>query len=154
MGYFFGFKLHFVINDKGEILNFVITPGNTDDWEPLKDKTFIQKFKGKLYVCKGCVYQGLMWVLFVDGLHLITHIRNNMKNVLMEIKDKILLSKRSVIETINDELKNICSIEHSRPRSFENFITNLIAGLIDYYLFPKKPAIKFEVIKTDLIALF
>ena len=154
MGYFFGFKLHFVINDKGEILNFVITPGNTDDREPLKDKKFIDKLKGKLYADKGYVSQKLTEVLFVDGLHLITHIRNNMKNVLMEMKDKILLRKRSVIETINDELKNICSIEHSRHRSFENFITNLIAALIAYSFFPKKPAIKYEVVKTNQIALF
>ena len=103
---------------------------------------------------KGYVSQKLTEVLFVDGLHLITHIRNNMKNVLMEMKDKILLRKRSVIETINDELKNICSIEHSRHRSFKNFITNLISGLIAYCFFPKKPAIKYEVIKTDQIALF
>ena len=140
-----------MINDKGEILNFVITPGNTDDREPLKDKKFIEKLKGKLYADKGYVSQKLTEILFVDGLHLITHIRNNMKNVLMEMKDKILLRKRSVIETINDELKNICSIEHSRHRSFQNFITNLISGLIAYYFFPKKPAIKYEVIKTDQI---
>lgn len=67
-----------------------------------------------------------------------------MKNVLMELKDKILLRKRSVIETVNDELKNICQVEHSRHRSFENFITNIIAGLIAYSFFPKKPSIKYE----------
>ncbi len=154
MGYFYGFKLHFIINDKGEILNFVITPGNTDDRTPLKDKRFIEKIKGKLYADKGYVSQKLTEILFVDGLHLITHIRNNMKNVLLEMKDKILLRKRSVIETINDELKNICSIEHSRHRSFENFITNLIAGLIAYCFFPKKPSIKYETIETNQLALF
>lgn len=154
MGYFFGFKLHFIINDKGEILNFVITPGNTDDRTPLKDKKFIEKLKGKLYADKGYISQKLTEVLFVDGLHLITYIRNNMKNVLMEMKDKILLRKRSVIETINDELKNICSIEHSRHRSFENFITNLISGLIAYCFFPKKPSIRFEPIETNQLVLF
>lgn len=154
MGYFYGFKLHFVINDKGEILNFVITPGNTDDRAPLKDKRFVEKIKGKLYADKGYVSQKLTEILFVDGLHLITHIRNNMKNVLLEMKDKILLRKRSVIETINDELKNICSIEHSRHRSFENFITNMLAGLIAYSFFPKKPAIKYETIDTNQLALF
>lgn len=154
MGYFFGFKLHFVINDKGEILNFVITPGNTDDREPLKDKKFVEKLKGKLYADKGYISQQLTEVLFVDGLHLITQIRNNMKNVFMEMKDKIMLRKRSVIETINDELKNICSIEHSRHRSFGNFITNLVSGLIAYCFFPKKPAIKYEIVRTDQIALF
>jgi hypothetical protein len=154
MGYFFGFKLHYVINDKGEILSFVITPGNTDDREPLNDKSFIEKLRGKLYADKGYISQKLTEILFVDGLHLITQIRNNMKNVLMEMKDKILLRKRSVIETINDELKNMCSIEHSRHRSFENFLTNLLAALIAYSFFPKKPAIKYEEIKTNQLALF
>ena len=154
MGYFYGFKLHFIINDKGEILSFVITPGNVDDRESLKDKKFIEKIKGKLYADKGYISQKITEVLFVDGLHLITHIRNNMKNVLMEMKDKILLRKRSVIETINDELKNICSIEHSRHRSFENFITNLVSGLIAYCFFSKKPAIKYETIQTDQLVLF
>lgn len=154
MGYFYGFKLHFVINDKGEILSFVITPGNTDDREPLKDEKFIEKLKGKLYADKGYISKKLTEVLFVDGLHLITYIRNNMKNVLMEMKDKIYLRKRSVIETINDVLKNQCSIEHSRHRSFNNFVTNMIAGLIAYSFQPKKPAIKYETVQTNQLALF
>lgn len=154
MGYFFGFKLHIVINDKGELLNFVITPGNTDDREPLKCKSFIKALKGKIYGDKGYISDQLTKVLFMDGLHLITSIRNNMKNVLMELKDKILLRKRSVIETINDELKNICQVEHSRHRSFENFITNLISGLIAYSFFPKKPAIKYQPVETSQLAVF
>ena len=154
MGYFFGFKLHIVINDKGELLNFVITPGNTDDREPLKNPSFIKNLKGKLYADKGYISNKLTQVLFMDGLHLITSIRNNMKNTLMELKDKILLRKRSVIETVNDELKNICQIEHSRHRCFTNFITNLISGLIAYSFFPKKPAIKYQPLKTDQLAVF
>ena len=95
MGYFFGFKLHIVINDKGELLNFVITPGNTDDREPLRNKSFIQALKGKLYADKGYISKGLTQILFVDGLHLIISIRNNIKNTLMELKDKILLRKKN-----------------------------------------------------------
>lgn len=154
MGYFFGFKLHLVINDKGEILNFVITQGNVDDREPLKNKNFINQLKGKLYADKGYISKDLSELLFMDGLHLITNIRNNMKNTLMELKDKILLRKRSVIETVNDELKNICQIEHSRHRSFGNFITNIISGLIAYSFFPKKPSIKFEAVHSNQIAIF
>lgn len=154
MGYFFGFKLHYVINDKGEILSFVITPGNVDDREPLKDKNFLKLIRGKLYADKGYISKTLTEVLFVDGLHLITSIRNNMKNVLMEMKDKILLRKRSVIETINDELKNICSIEHSRHRSFGNFINNTLSAMIAYSFFPKKPSIKYETINSDQLMLF
>ena len=154
MGYFFGFKLHIVINDKGELLNFAITPGNTDDREPLKNKAFIKALKGKLYADKGYINKELTQILFLDGLHLITSIRNNMRNVLMELKDKILLRKRSVIETVNDELKNICQVEHSRHRSFANFLTNLISGLIAYSFFPKKPAIKYEPVQTNQLAVF
>lgn len=154
MGFFFGFKLHLIVNDKGEILNFVITQGNVDDREPLKNHRFIESIKGRLYADKGYLSKDLTNILFVDGLHLITSIRNNMKNCLMEMKDKILLRKRSVIETINDELKNMCQVEHSRHRSFGNFLTNIIAGLIAYSFFPKKPAIKYETLKSNQINLF
>ena len=154
IGYFFGFKLHLIINDKGEILNFVITQGHVDDKEPLKNERFIEAIKGKLYGDKGYISKELTNILFVDGLHLITSIRNNMKNCLMELKDKILLRKRSVIETVNDELKNMCQVEHSRHRSFGNFITNMLSGLIAYSFFPKKPAIKYETSNTTQIALF
>ena len=148
MGWFFGFKLHIIVNDKGEILNFVITPGNTDDREPLKDGVFLKKIFGKLFADKGYVGQKLFEQLFVDGIHLITGIKRKMKNSLMSMSDKILLRKRSVIETINDELKNICQIEHSRHRSPANFITNLISGLLAYSFFPKKPSIKYETEQT------
>lgn len=154
MGWFYGFKLHLVINDKGEILNFVITQANVDDRDPLKDKKFINAIKGKLYADKGYVSKKLTELLFIDGIHLITGIRNNMKNTLMELKDKILLRKRSIIETINDELKNMCQIEHSRHRSFSNFIANLISGLIAYSFFPKKPAIKYEIEKSNQMVCF
>jgi len=154
MGWFYGFKLHLIINDKGEILNFVITQANVDDRDPLKNQKFVSKIKGKLYADKGYIGKNLTELLFIDGLHLITSIRNNMKNVLMELKDKILLRKRSVIETVNDELKNMCQIEHSRHRSFNGFISNTIAALIAYSFFPKKPGIKFEQEISDQIALF
>ncbi|QTD39403.1 IS982 family transposase [Polaribacter batillariae] len=137
IGWFHGFKLHIVINDKGEILNFCITQANVDDRTPLKKKSFLDKIYGKLYADKGYVGKDLMQLLFADGLHLITHIKNNMKNSLMTMSDKILLRKRSVIETVNDELKNICQIEHSRHRSFTNFLSNIIAGLIAYSFLPK-----------------
>jgi hypothetical protein len=154
MGWFFGFKLHLIVNDKGDILNFVITQGNVDDRIPLNDQKFLSKIKGKLYGDKGYISAKLTQILFIDGVQLITGIRNKMKNCLLEMKDKILLRKRSIIETINDELKNICQVEHSRHRSFENFMSNLISGLIAYSFIPKKPAIKFDVSDTNQITLF
>jgi len=154
MGWFHGFKLHIVINDKGEILNFTITQANVDDRTPLKKKSFLNKIYGKLYADKGYIGKDLLQILFTDGLHLITHIKNNMKNSLMTMSDKILLRKRSVIETVNDELKNICQIEHSRHRSFTNFLSNIVAGLIAYSFLPKKPSIKYQTVKTNQLAFY
>ncbi|QRE25130.1 IS982 family transposase [Flavobacterium psychrophilum] len=149
MGYFYGFKLHIVINDKGEILSFNITQANVDDREPLKNENFLKNIFGKLFGDKGYISKELTKILFVDGIHLITSIRNNMKNSLMDMCDKINLRKRSVIETVNDELKNMCQVEHSRHRSVGNFFTNLIGGLIAYSFFPKKPSIVYNTINTS-----
>lgn len=148
MGYFFGFKLHIIVNDKGEIIDFVLTAGNVDDREPLKEQNFLKRIFGKLFADKGYVGQKLFEQLFINGIHLITGLRKNMKNSLMSMSDKILLRKRSIIETINDELKNICQIEHSRHRSVTNFLTNLISGLLAYSFLPKKPSIKYETEPT------
>lgn len=144
MGWFHGFKLHLVVNDKGEVLDFVITQANVDDRQPLKEGNILRRIFGSLYADKGYISKDLAAMLFGDGLHLVTGIRNNMKNVLMTLRDKILLRKRSVIETINDQLKNICDAEHSRHRSFGNFITNLVSSLIAYSFQEKKPSIKFD----------
>ncbi len=130
MGWFYGFNLHIVISDRSEILNFAITQANVDDREPLKNENFLRKVFGKLFADKGYISEKLANILFVNDVHLITSVRNNMKNSLMTMSDKILLRKRSVIETVNDELKNICQVEHSRHRSFANFIINIVAGLI------------------------
>lgn len=154
MGWFYGFKLHIVINDKGEILTFTITQASEDDRTPLKQERFLDKIFGKLFADKGYIGKDLAKLLFIDGIQLITQVRKNMKKNLMSLSDKILLRKRSVIETVNDELKNICQVEHSRHRSFGNFLTNLIAGLIAYSFLPKKPQIKFQNTNSNQINLF
>ena len=69
----------------------------------------------------------------------------------MVLEDKLLIRKRAIIETINDQLKNICQIEHSRHRSFSNFLTNVISGIIAYSFLPKKPSLNLQ--KTELLAL-
>jgi hypothetical protein len=114
---------------------------------------FLKDIFGKLYADKGYISEKLNKLLFVDGIELITNIRNNMKNSLMLMSDKILLRKRSVIETVNDELKNICQVEHSRHRSVVNFLGNLIAGIIAYHFLPKKPSIKFKTFNTNQLTL-
>ena len=137
---FFGFKLHLIINNKGEILDFIITPGNVDDRKPLSDMNLHKRIFGKLFGDKGYISKDLFELLFVDGIHLISKIKKNMKNSLMLLQDKIVLKKWALIETVNDELKNICQVEHTRHRSFDNFTTNLLSELIAYSFFDKKPS--------------
>ena len=92
-------------------------------------------------------------MLFVDDIHLVTKIKKNMKNSLMNLYDKILLRKRALVETVNDELKNVCNIEHTRHRSVDNFAVNLLAALIAYNMLPKKTEMNIEIIdKSKLIA--
>jgi hypothetical protein len=105
MGWFYGFKLHLVVNDKGELLNFCITPANVDDRNWSVIQPLCKHLFGKLYGDKGYISALLCKLLFEDGLHLVTGIKCNMKNRLMTMRDKILLRKCSVIETINDELE-------------------------------------------------
>ena len=148
LGWFYGFKLHLIINDRGEILDFILTPGNVDDREPLKSMELHKRIFGKLFGDKGYIGKDLFEQLFVDGVHLITKLRKNMKNALMLLHDRIMLRKRALIESVNDELKNICQIEHTRHRSFDNFIINLLSALAAYSFFDKKPSIN---LKSDIV---
>jgi hypothetical protein len=130
LGWFYGFKLHLVINQHGEVLAFTLTPGNVNDGKPVPK--LAKALFGKLFGDKGYLSQPLFKTLLEQGLQLITGIKANMKNRLMLMSDKLLLRKRFIIETINDQLKNQSQIEHSRHRSPINFVVNVVAGLIAY----------------------
>lgn len=142
LGWFFGFKLHLVINDRGEILAFRLTPGNVDDRQPVPK--LVKRLFGKLFGDRGYLSQTLFNTLFEQGLELITSVRKNMKNRLLPLVDKFLLRKRALIETINDQLKNISQVEHTRHRSPINFVVNVVAGLIAYCHQPKKPSLNLS----------
>ena len=84
-----------------------------------------------------------------------------MKNSLMHLSDKILLRKRALVETVCDELKNnlpdgsqVCKIKHTRHRSQEGFIVNLISGLIAYCYLPKKPSLNLEIVDQSMVLSF
>ena len=154
MGWFFGFKLHLICNEKGEVLNFIITPGDVDDRKPLEYKAFVEFIYGKLVGDKGYIGKNLFQRLFVDGIQLITKLKSNMKGALMSVSDKLLLRKRAIIETVNNELKNIAQVEHSRHRSFENFIVNMLGAIAAYCVFPKKPCIHVQRTLDTQLALF
>ena len=154
MGWFFGFKLHLICNEKGELLNFMITPGDIDDREPLKYNAFVEFLYGKLVGDKGYIGKELFQRLFVNGIQLITKLKSNMKGALMSVSDKLLLRKRAIIETVNDELKNIAQIEHSRHRCFDNFIVNILGAIAAYCMFPKKPCINVQRTMDTQLTLF
>lgn len=141
--WFRGFKLHLVVNDKGELLNFTLTPGNTDDRTPVPK--LLQQIFGKVFADKGYLSQKLAKQLMEStGVQLITKLRRNMKNRLMGLGDRLLLRKRAIIETVIDQLKNISQIEHSRHRSPINCLVNVVCGLIAYTHQPKKPSIAID----------
>nr|WP_262885637.1 IS982 family transposase [Tenacibaculum maritimum] len=144
LGWFYDFKLHLVRNDKGQIIDFLITKANVDDRYPLKNKNFHDKIFGKSYGDKGYLGKDLFDKLFVDGMHLVTKLRKNMKKKVMEFMDKVYLRKRAIIASVNDVLKNTCQIEHSRHRSFDNFLGNLIVGLTACSFLDAKPSVKIQ----------
>jgi hypothetical protein len=153
MGWFYGFKLHIAINEKGELCGANMSKGNIDDRDKEVLDEVLKNVSGKLFGDKGYISKKLFEHLFEQGTTLITNVRKNMKNRLIPLVDKLLLRKRSVIETVNDQLKNMCDIEHSRSRNPINFMVNMVAGLIRYSYFEKKPSINFAQNERDLLLL-
>ena len=143
VGWFYGFKLHLVFNDRGELLNVLLSPGNVDDRKPVP--RLVKNLFGKIFADKGYLSQPLFEYLFQTfDLQLITKLRSNMKNRLLPLADRLLLRKRAIVETIVDQLKNISQIEHSRHRSVCNFLVNVLCGLIAYCHRPSKPSLGLE----------
>ncbi|SUB79225.1 Transposase DDE domain [Segatella buccae] len=114
-------------------------------------KAFVDFIYGKLVGDKDYIGKNIFQKQFVDGIQLITKLKSNMKGALMSVSDKHLLRKRAIIETVNDELKNIAQVEHSGHRCFDNFIVNLLGAIVAYCLFPKKPCVNVQrTIDTQL----
>lgn len=154
LGWFYGFKLHIITNDQGGIIDFMITKGNVDDRKPLRFKSFIKKLFGKLFGDKGYISKDLFTELFSSGVHLVTKLRKNMKTKLLTpMADAYHLRKRAIIETIFDQLKNICQVEHSRHRSPTNYFNNIFSALIAYNFKDKKPSLKNKFVDTNQLFL-
>ena len=141
-GWFFGLKLHLVINQLGEIVSFLITPGNVADNNLEVGLKLCRGLCGKIFGDKGYISGKLTGELFRNNLRLITRVKRNMKNRLIGVEDKYLLDKRGVIESVIDILKNICNIEHTRHRSPANAFVSILAGLAAYSFLEHKPSIR------------
>jgi len=149
--WFYGFKLHLVTNDCGELLSIRFTPGNTDDRRPVPE--LVKDLFGKLFGDKGYISQPLFETLYDGGVQLVTKLKKRIKNRLVSLFDKLMLRKRAVIESVIDQLKNISQIEHSRHRSVANFFVNLVAGLIAYTWREKKPSLNIRIKEHLQLAL-
>jgi transposase len=148
--WFFGFKLHLVVNEQGELLNAILTPGNVDDRQPVSQ--LLQRLFGKVFGDRGYVSQKLALQLWQDwGIHLMTKLKRNMKNRLMNWADKLRLRRRAIIESVIDQLKNISQIEHSRHRSPVNCFVNVVCGLIAYCHQPKKPSLTPDALLPESV---
>lgn len=148
MGWFFGFKLHMVINDKGQVMAVKITAGNTDDRKPFE--AMVAELEGKMFADKGYISKALFRRLWQRGLHLITGIRRNMKNYLLPLLDKILLRKRFIIETLFDKLKSGMGLEHTRHRSPTNAFVHILSCVAAYVL--AQPKVKMgKIVVPDVI---
>src|SRR3984957_7864443 len=150
-GWFFGFKLHVLVNDSGELLNMTMTTGDVDDRKPLFNLLRgVPGIHGKVVADKGYLSQELFEKLRDYSLQLITKARKNMKPKPMLLTDRLLLRKRAIIEKIIDQLKNISQVEHTRHRSYTGFLWNVAASLIAYCHQKKKPALNLKY-RTALI---
>lgn len=139
-GWFYGFKLHLIINELGQIMNFLITPANVADNNESVLKKLFSKLRGKCYADKGYITR-LFEPFYRQGLHIITKVRKNMKNQLMDIDDKLRLKKRALIESVNDILVSVQDIDHSPHRSPLNALAHTIAGLVAYHFYDTKPRV-------------
>lgn len=139
-GWFFGLKLHVVINEIGQIHGVKLTAGNVDDRIPVPNLT--KRLTGLLFGDKGYIKKELFQSLYERGLKLVTGIKKQMQNKPMILFEKMMLKKRSIIETVFDYLKNKFEIEHTRHRSVWNAIVHILSTLVVYSLKSNKPAIK------------
>lgn len=142
VGWFYGFKLHLVTNVSGDIISFYITSGNVADSNEAVILKLTKNLIGKLFGDRGYLLnKNLFKKLYLNGLHVITRLRKNMKQILMPYYDKIMLRKRGIIESIGGILKESMSLEHSRHRSISGFFVHIMSTLCAYDFRLNKPSI-------------
>jgi hypothetical protein len=150
-GWFYGFKLHLIVSDRGGLLGLCLTPGNVDDRMPVDALAASAGLFGRLVGDKGYISRDLFGRLFARGLRLVTRIKANMRNSLMPLFDKLLLRKRAIVETVIDQLKNVCQVEHARHRSPANYFADVIAGLVAYTYGDKLPSLNLRPDELELL---
>jgi len=136
-GWFFGLKLHFLFNSNGEIVRLKVTPGNVDDRSGAKD--ILSDIVGKVFADRGYLGKEFFAEMFRKRVQVITRIKKNMKNILMDMRDKLLLKKRMIVESIFSSIKSCNTFENSRHRNVDNAFCHILSALIMYQLRSDKP---------------
>ena len=149
MGWFYGFKLHLIINDTGALLGTALTSGNIDDRKPLWGMNPEGHLHGSLYGDRGYISKDLREKLHKQGIDLVYKVHKNMDPLDVSVSDEVLLKKRTLVESVIKELKTQTVLEHSRHRSFENFQVNVFSALIAYQLSENKPALNFDELQQS-----
>lgn len=146
MGWFYGFKAHLVINQYGELVNFVLTSGNVADNNGSVLIELLADLQGQCFADRGYLTK-LFSQFYQQGLQIVTKLRRKMKNTLMVLGDKLKLRKRGLIESVNDLLTSVFDVAHTRHRSPFNAIVNVLGGLVAYGFYDCKPSIVIPVKK-------
>jgi hypothetical protein len=139
-GWFYGLKLHLVINELGQVMNFLLTPANVADNQPAVLRRLLSGLRGRCYADKGYLTK-LFEEFYQQGLRLVTKVRRGMKNQLVELDDKLRLKKRALIESVNDILMSVFDVDHTRHRSPVNALVHTLAGLVAYHFYEHKPCV-------------
>jgi hypothetical protein len=149
-GWFYGLKVHLVINNYGELVNCMFTAGNVADNNHEVLTQLLEGLKGECYGDKGYLSK-LFEQFYRQGLHLITKAKSNMKNKLIPLSQYMKLRKRAVIESVNDILMTVFDIDHTRHRSPINALAHMFSALIAYCFYPTKPCVYVEQKQQKLV---
>jgi hypothetical protein len=153
IGWFYGFKVHLIINQFGEIIVCRVTSGNVADNNEKILMKLTKKIFGKLFGDKGyLVRENVAENLAACGVFLKTKVRKNMKERPLSEEDANLLHKRGVIESVGAILKQHLSLEHTRHRSIAGFFCHVFSTLIAYTFREKKPCLRGQAKHIEMIA--
>lgn len=150
-GWFYGLKLHLVINNLGQAVSFLFTPANVADNNHGVLHALLDGLSGNCYGDKG--YLSALFAEFHQkGLKLVTKTRRNMKAALLPLAEKYQLMKRGIIEAVNDILMTVQDLDHTRHRSPVNALAHMTAALVAYGYMEQKPSVHFPQQTPLLIA--
>jgi len=128
-----------VINEKGEFLDFDLTPGNVADNNHGLLKSILKKITGLCFGDKG--YATTLWKDFYEnGLKIVTKTKGKTKAELMTLQERYMLLKRPIIESVNDVFTSVFYLEHSNSN---NALTHMLSFVCAYCFYPEKPSVNF-----------